>query len=155
MSVSTQGSIEEQVAWLTDRTQIHDLVLSYARVADSKDWQGYADLFAEEGRIIWPYGDIPKKDIARSIARILEPFEATHHMLTNIGITIDGDTARTHHYLQSVHLPVASEPGQHSDVGGWYNNEYRRTPAGWRIVSLDLTFVWTSGLPFQPGDPAS
>src|SRR5690242_4127187 len=98
MTASKPTSIEEQVAWLTDRAHIHDLVLSYARCADTKDWQGYSDLFADEGRIVWPYGDIPKKDIAHSIERILEPFEATHHMLTNIGITIDGDTARAHYY---------------------------------------------------------
>lgn len=86
-------SIEEQVARLTDRAQIHDLLLSYARCADTRDWQGYSDLFAEEGRIVWPYGDILKKDIARSIERILEPYEGTHHLFANIGITIDGDTA--------------------------------------------------------------
>jgi hypothetical protein len=151
----TGSTLEEKVAWLTDRAEIHDLVLSYARCADTKDWQGYSDLFAEEGRIIWPYGDIPKADIARSIDRILSPFEATHHILTNIGITIDGDTARTHHYLQSIHVPSASEPGRHSDIGGWYDNEYRRTADGWRFVTLDLTFIWSSGIPFEPGDPSS
>lgn len=149
------STLEEKVAWLTDRAEIHDLVLSYARCADTKDWQGYSDLFAEEGRIIWPYGDISKADIARSIGRILGPFEATHHMLTNIGITIDGDRARTHHYLQSIHIPSVDEPGRHSGIGGWYDNEYRRTPDGWRFVSLDLTFIWSSGIPFAPGDPSS
>lgn len=154
MTVSQPTGIEDQVAWLVDRAHIHDLVLSYARRVDTKDWQGYADLFADDGRIVWPYGDIPKKDIARSIERILEPFDATHHMLTNIGITIDGDTARAHYYLQSVHIPSTTESDQTSDIGGWYDNDYRRTPDGWRIMKLDLTFIWSSGLPFEPGNPA-
>jgi ketosteroid isomerase-like protein len=153
MPAPSLTSTEAQIAWLTDRAQIHDLLLSYARCADTKDWKGYADLFADDGRIVWPHGGIPKHAIAASIERILEPYEMTHHLFSNIGIEIDGDTARTNHYLHATHVASANAPGQHADIGGWYDNEFRRTPEGWRFTSLDLTFVWSAGDVFEPGIP--
>jgi uncharacterized protein (TIGR02246 family) len=153
MPVTSPISVEERITWLTDRAQIHDLLLSYARCADTKDWTGFADLFAEDGRLVLPFGSIGKDEIAASAERILAPYEATHHLFANVGIDIDGDSARTNHYLQAVHLPSASTSSRHEDIGGWYNNTYRRTPDGWRFVSVDLAFVWSAGDVFEPGNP--
>lgn len=151
---SHSPTTEEQVQWLTDRAQIHDLVLQYARTADTKDYEGYANLFSDDGRILWPLGRIDKKDIARSISVILGPFERTHHLFANIGIEIEGDTARSNHYLQAVHVGSGADSGDHADIGGWYNNHYRRTPDGWKIVSVELNFIWSGGSEFNPGSPA-
>jgi hypothetical protein len=144
---------EERLQWLVDRAQIHDLVVSYARCADEKDWEGFAELFSDEGRLVLPFGDITKDQMAESGERILRPFGSTHHMFTNFAIEIEGDTARSRHYLQATHVLDAAEKGQHADIGGWYDNEYRRTPDGWRFVSVNLTFIWSDGEPFAPGDP--
>ena len=155
MPVAAPVSVEEQIAWLTDRAQLHDLLIAYARRADTKDWVGFADLFADDGRIVLPFGSITKDEMAGSVERVLAPFEGTHHLFANIGIEIDGDTARTNHYLQAVHVASADTPSRHADIGGWYDNTYRRTPDGWRFVSVDLTFVWSDGDAFEPGDPTS
>jgi len=152
--LSNLPTTAEQVQWLSDRAQIHDLALQYARCADTKDWQGFADLFAHDGRILWPLGQIDKESIARSVEVILTPFERTHHLFANIGIRIDGDTARSNHYLQAVHVGSGTDSGTHADIGGWYDNHYRRTSDGWRIVSVELTFVWSGGTEFKPGNPA-
>jgi SnoaL-like domain len=146
---------DARIQWLVDRAQIHDLLVAYARCADTKDWAGFAELFADEGTLVLPFGTVPKERLAESAERILGPFEATHHVFTNVSITIDGDTARTNHYLQATHVPSAVRPDQHADIGGWYDNTCRRTPEGWRFVTVDLTFVWSDGIPFEPGDPAS
>jgi hypothetical protein len=76
-------------------------------------------------------------------------------VFTNVSVTIEGDTARTNHYLQATHVPSTARPGQHADIGGWYDNTCRRTAEGWRFVTVDLTFIWSDGIPFEPGDPAS
>ncbi|MDV7353678.1 nuclear transport factor 2 family protein [Rhodococcus oxybenzonivorans] len=153
MPVTSPVSVEEQIAWLTNRVQIHDLLLAYARCVDTKDWTGFADLFADDGRVVLPFGSIGKGDMADSVERILAPYEATHHLFANVGIDIDGDTARANHYLQAVHVTSAGTSSRHADIGGWYNNTYRRIPGGWRFVSVDLTLVWSAGDVFEPEDP--
>lgn len=148
-------SLEENVQTLVDRAEIHDLLLAYARCADTKDWAGFADLFADDGHIILPFGKLEKADMARATAAVLSPFEETQHLFSNISIAIDGDSATTNHYLQATHVPSAREQGIHADIGGWYDNTCRRTAKGWKLVSVGLTFVWSDGIPFQPGDPSA
>jgi hypothetical protein len=155
MSTTPPNTLEAQVAWLTDRAQIHDLLLSYARCADTKNWAGFADLFTDEGRILLPFGSIVKDQIAASGESILAPYEGTHHLFANVGIEIEGDIARTNHYLHAVHVTSASAPSQHADIGGWYDNVCRRTADGWRFESVDLTFVWADGNVFEPGTPTN
>jgi hypothetical protein len=149
----TPQRAEEQLQWLIDRAQIQDLLVAYARCADEKDWDGFADLYADEGRLVLPFGDITRDQMAASCERVLRPFGRTHHMFSNFAIDIDGDTASSRHYLHATHVYDAEQQGRHADIGGWYDNEYRRTEDGWRFVSVNLTFIWSDGAPFEPGDP--
>lgn len=64
-------------------------------------------------------------------------------------IAIDGDTATSRSYLQAVHRTDEAEPSEHADIGGWYDHAFVRDEAGWRIASMELTFVWTAGAPFD------
>ena len=149
------NSLEKNVQILVDRAEIHDLILGYARNADTKNWEAFAQLFADDGYAQYPFGKVEKKDMARAAGAILQPFERTQHMFSNISITIDGDTATTNHYLQATHVPALAEQGAHADIGGWYDNTCRRTADGWKIVSVNLTFVWSGGIPFEAGDFAA
>ena len=153
MPAPSPTNTEAQIAWLTDRAQIHDLLLAYARCLDTRNWRACAGLLVDDGRVLWPHGSITKDQLAASVETILEPFERTHHVYTNISIEIDGDTARTNHYLQSTHIKSANAPSKHADVGGWYDNLCRRTQDGWRLEQIDLTFVWSAGDVFEPGIP--
>ena len=64
---------EEQIQWLMDRAEIHDLIMAYARYVDTKDWEAFADLFADDGCIILPFGKLEKKNLARSTANVARP----------------------------------------------------------------------------------
>jgi uncharacterized protein (TIGR02246 family) len=146
-------NLEDKVQWLQDRVEIQDLLHSYARCADTKDWEGFADLFTDDGYLVLPFGKLEQKDMVRAVASVLSPWPATHHLFANVTIAVDGDFATTNHYLQATHVTDATNPSAHADIGGWYDNTFRRTPSGWKIVSVDLTFVWHDGVPFEPGDP--
>jgi hypothetical protein len=149
------SSPEAQLQWLVDRAAVADVLTALARRADIRDYQGMVDLFADDGIIVVPFGSgsMPARDLGPATEKIFEQYEATHHLLGNIEIDIDGDTARSHHYVLATHLPSRERPNEHADIGAWYDNEYRRTLAGWRLTTLDLGFVYSSGLAFQPGDP--
>ena len=147
------STLEADVRKLLDRAEINDLLLAYARCADTKDWEGFADLFTDDGYLVLPFGKLEKKDMSRAVRSVLAPWQATQHLFANVAITIDGDHATTNHYLQATHVPEANSASEHADIGGWYDNTCRRTPDGWKLVSVSLTFVWHDGIPFTPGDP--
>jgi uncharacterized protein (TIGR02246 family) len=140
---------EEQLAWLVDRAQISDLVITYARLADTADWDGIAALFTEDGLVTTPVGrPFRGREFARYSGPFMARFAATHHMISNIAVAIDGDHATSHSYLQAVHRTRDNDLGAHADIGGWYEHTFVRDAGGWRIASMKLHFVWTAGEPF-------
>jgi hypothetical protein len=109
--------------WLVDRTQISDLLYSFASALDNKDWQAYVANYADGGYIELPDPQTPggtfilhKNKMLELVPKSLGRYTATHHISTNHQITIDGDQARSRSYLQAVH--VGAKPVAHWSVGG-------------------------------------
>jgi SnoaL-like domain len=143
-------SADAQLQWLVDRAAITDVLTAMPNRANAKAFDSIRELFTEDGVIEVPYATIPAAEIPERVGRIIGAFDATHHMVSNIEIEIDGDDARSHHYLHAVHIPDAEHPDQHADYGAIYDNEYRRTPGGWKLSRVHLRIVFTDGLPFEP-----
>lgn len=142
----------DKVQWLVDRALISDLLFSFARALDTRDFEAYVENFAEEGTLELPdpssgdgAGVLLRRDQLMDTLQGLKKFSATHHISTNHQITIDGDRASSRSYLQAVH--VGSSPFDHWDAGGWYDCEYRRTSEGWKFTRVMLTEVWVAGDP--------
>jgi hypothetical protein len=136
--------------WLVDRTQISDLLYSFAAALDNKDWQAYAANYAEGGYIELPDPQsaggtfiLHKSEMLELVPKSLGRYTATHHISTNHQISIEGDQARSRSYLQAVH--VAAMPVDHWTVGGWYDSRFLRTPQGWKFIAVRLTAVWLDG----------
>jgi ketosteroid isomerase-like protein len=148
-----QQSIEQQVQWLVDRALISDLLHSFARALDTKDFAAYVDNYTEDGTIELPQPSsttggkllMRRDEMLAKVPHSLAKYSATHHLSSNHQITINGDTASSRSYLQAVH--VGATPLDHWDGGGWYDSSYRRTAAGWKFVTVKLTVVWLSGTP--------
>jgi|ERR1700729_145603 hypothetical protein len=143
-------SAAAQLQWLVDRAAITDVLTAMPNRANAKAFDSIPELFTEDGVIEVPYATIPAAEIPERVGRIIGAFDATHHMVSNIEIDINGDVARSHHYLRAVHVPDAQHPDLHADYGAIYDNEYRRTSAGWKLSKVRLRFVFTDGLPFEP-----
>jgi hypothetical protein len=139
---------EAQLQWLVDRALIGDVLIRYARCADTKDWAGIAALFSEDGTVISPFGDFPGRQFESIAAPLMEPFWATHHISSNHAIEVDGDRASSRSYLQAIHLTDPGDPSVHADIGGWYDHTFERVDGRWLIASMDLSFVWSDGVPF-------
>jgi SnoaL-like domain len=141
----TPVTAEDQLQWLVDRAQISDLLIEYARCVDAADFEALTALFAEGGALVLPFARLEREQIAPGSVQALGPYWKTHHMGTNYAIEVDGDRAKSHSYLQAVHIHSESNLGAHGDLGGWYDNTYVRTEEGWRFEIVSLTFAWTSG----------
>lgn len=136
-----------QLRWLVDRAQISDLLVEFARSLDEKDWEGNTALYVPDG--VFEAGAslrLEGHDQLRMSGsdRGLGQYAGTWHLSANHAIHIDGDTARTRSYLLGVHL-LGGSPARHADGAGWYDCTVRRTPEGWRFVSVRISEVWTAG----------
>jgi hypothetical protein len=127
------------VSDLDDRLAIQDLIARYPIVVDGRDWDGLDALFALDAHIDFTAFGGPAGDLASTkafLADALGGFRRTQHMMGLPAITLTGDraTART-----SCHNPMVLDDGDGSTsvwlIGLWYDDEFARTPDGWRFTS--------------------
>ena len=146
-------TLDEKVNWLVDRAEISDLLVSFARALDTRDFAAYVANYAADGCIDLPQpagGPNARLRIARDemLMRVPQSFlsyTATHHLSANHQITIEGDRATSRSYVVAVH--VRKTPHDHWDAGGWYDCVYGRTSEGWKFVEVKLTAVYLDGSP--------
>ncbi len=138
---------EDQLQWLVDRALIGDLLIEFARALDERDWDAYAETYAEDGELaISPtVSHTGRAGMSAFVAASLSPYPGgTHHLSTNHAIHIDGDRATTRSYLVAAHV---YELDRQAIGAGWYDCRVRRTEHGWRLGHVALTVRWVAGEP--------
>jgi ketosteroid isomerase-like protein len=145
---------DDQLQWLVDRARISDLLVAYAWLVDTGDFDALAALFTDDGALHLPFSTLPTAEIASGSRVALGPYAATHHISANHDIEISGDVASSRSYFQAAHVPDTGQPGRHADIGGRYDNTYRRVDGQWRFVVVRVTFVWTLGSGFPSVEPS-
>ncbi|HEU0044488.1 nuclear transport factor 2 family protein [Sphingomonas sp.] len=145
---------EGQLQWLVDRAAITDLFLAFARAIDDKDQRAYTDCFAEDGVVALPHGRFEGRDAILNM-RTPPARWATHHLQAGHQILLNGDKATARVQMMAAHVFDAAVPGGNARAGGWYDAELTRTAAGWRLCSVVLTIIWSTGemMPTAKGTP--
>jgi hypothetical protein len=133
---------------LTDRAEVSELcdryVLHLDKDRDNDDW--LASVFTEDAHLIFPMGEYKGLDGLAAFQRMArDTFSRTHHLSSNYVIRMDGDRAEVRAHLMAVHVRERAEPGVHFDIGGHYEAEAVRTPAGWRLRRFVFDLVWHAG----------
>jgi hypothetical protein len=108
---------------------------------------GVAELFTEDG--YWDagtWGRAVGKEAIRDLYRSFGVFPFTMHIVTNPVIEVNGDTATGDWHMIGVAKPSPEAPSFF--MIGIYNDEYARTPDGWRFKSLRHTTAGTT-TPFE------
>lgn len=115
--------LESKVQWLMDRTAISELLFSFARALDTRDYATYVDNYADGGVLELPDPVKPgativlrKEQMLEAVPKSLGRYRATHHLSANHQIRVDGDRASSVSYLQAVH--VREVPTDHWSAGG-------------------------------------
>ncbi|MFE4518833.1 nuclear transport factor 2 family protein [Kitasatospora sp. NPDC056783] len=154
------AALAQRVRVLTDRADITGLIDGYLLSLDTVPHTGgrfdeawARRHFTPDVRITTPVGEHQGIDgLAESEQATLAKFERTQHVGANYMIDLDGDRAAVRWNAVMAHVhPAATqrarneEPGGHFDVGGTFTGEAVRTPGGWRLRSLEVRAVWTSG----------
>jgi 3-phenylpropionate/cinnamic acid dioxygenase small subunit len=127
---------------LTDRIEINDLLTRYAHAVDSKDWALYRTVFTPDAVIDYESAGGIKGDletVANWLESTLAGFPMTQHLVSNINVDLDGDSATVRAMFYN---PMGTPKGTTFFCGGWYNHQLVRTPDGWRSRNLFEESAW-------------
>ena len=120
-----------------DEITVLQLINRYALAIDMHDWDAFTDIFTEDAvadfasvASFLPGGSraLGRGQIVALLSKSLANRQRTAHFISNHIVDVDGDHARSSHYLHNRNLSIY----------GIYTCEHSRTNVGWRIASLKL-----------------
>ena len=120
---------------MSDRFEIQQLLIDYSTAIDRRRFDDLDRVFTEDAYIDYrAMGGIDGRypEVKAWLAQVLPNFPAYAHMLGNFDARVDGDTAwsRTICFNPMV---LGGDQKQILFCGLWYQDEFVRTPAGWRM----------------------
>jgi len=124
-------SLEE----ISDRLEIQQLMIDYSNAIDQKRFDDLDRVFTEDAYIDYRVtggieGAFP--EVKAWLKEVLPNFPAYYHMLGNVDIRIDGDSAASRTICFNP-MVFNAEEKQILFVGIWYVDEFTRTADGWRM----------------------
>ncbi len=123
------------LAEISDRFEIHQLLIDYSTAIDQRRFDDLDRVFTEDAYIDYrAMGGIDGRfpEVKVWLAQVLPKFPAYAHMLGNFDVRIDGDTASSRTILFNP-MVLGGEKNQILFCGLWYEDEFIRTPEGWRM----------------------
>lgn len=140
--------MDRAIKLLLDRQEISDLIYRYGSSLDDRDWARLSNCFTSDAVAV--YGaEIGRQNGYAAIENIcrtfLEPLDSSQHLISNLEIEIEGDTARSRCYLHAQHTKAGTPGGDNLTIGGRYIDELIRTFDGWRIRKRELRVMWQEG----------
>lgn len=138
---------DPNLARLSDRQAIEQLLAGdYPHALDSRDFDGYAALFTEDGQLTLQGNTAKGRPAIRDFVAALPPEPRVMHPISNLSYAIDGDTAKGGAYWQDIGL-VNGAPGVL--IAGRYEDTLRKVDGVWRIAtrSIVIEFAPTQAAP--------
>lgn len=147
MSVPSDGSTNALLRLLLDERDIRDVLHRYAAALDQRDWGLLASCFVPEATAHYEMiGELRGYAAIEQVCRhALKPMARTHHLIGNVEVKVDGDTAKSSCYLHAQHVRPGTAGGDTNIIAGRYDDEFVRTVQGWRIRRRSLDVWWTFG----------
>jgi SnoaL-like domain len=144
---------------ISDRLEIQDLMVRYSHAVDTRQWDALDEVFTEDALIDYTaMGGIRGnlEEIKEFLASAMAGFPAFQHLIANMSVTVDGDTAtgRT-----MCHNPLVLPGERSADNGGvlycglWYHDTFVRVDGAWRIKERveEKSYMYTAPAPSAAG----
>ncbi|MEA2178008.1 MAG: hypothetical protein QOG77_1305 [Solirubrobacteraceae bacterium] len=135
----------DELRQLKDRLDVSDVITRYAFALDQCEWDEMERIWDDEVEV-----DLPHVEAAETVSRsamiemirdTVGGFEATHHMIPNHLVTVDGDQATVKNYANAWHsVPTERGITDYCLIRGFYRWGLRRTEDGWRVNAMKVTF---------------
>ena len=125
-------SVAARLQHFEDKEEIQQVLLDYGRYLDSRDFAGYASLFAKDGQWIGGFGTVPAAEIKAFMEKAMgtQNTAKNYHLLSNFVITVKGDTATAWSRWAFV---VPGQQGAAIAQAGRYDDQLVRENGKWRF----------------------
>lgn len=125
-------SLEE----ISDRLEIQQLLIDYSTAIDQRRFDDLDRVFTPDAYIDYRVmggidGTYPA--VKAWLAQVLPNFPVYAHMLGNFDVRISGDTASSRTICFNP-MVLGGDSGNVMFCGLWYDDEFVRTPEGWRMT---------------------
>ena len=134
-----------------DRLAILELIARLGLLVDARDWNALEGLFTNPvySDRTSLFGGEPETlspgELVGGLRQVLGNLDATHHLITNQVISLDGDQATSAANMQGTHVLANASGGPVWIAAGRHDYQLKRTADGWRIAGLTFTVQWASG----------
>jgi hypothetical protein len=121
---------------LLDRQAITEVLFLYCRACDRADEALLRSCFHADSQHRHGGFEGLSEDFCVMAMRIISAAKVTKHVLTNVQIELDGDTAQSEAYYHAYHRVVDRRSGLEEDnfSGGRYLDRFERRDGRWRIA---------------------
>lgn len=125
------------LAEISDRIEIHDLLVDYCHAIDTRDWDALDDVFTPDATIDYTEMGGTRGTVTETkkfLAEAMALFVGFQHMIATSKVTLDGDSATGKTICHNpMILTGADGKAQVFLCGLWYCDTFVRTQQGWRI----------------------
>jgi hypothetical protein len=137
---------------MLDKHQLHELVLTYCRASDRRDFALIRTLYHDDA--IDDHGAMfsgPVDEFVAWLPGAMAQFEATQHSISNALFEVEGDRANGEIYALAYHRTHPPD-AQEIVIGGRYLDRYERRNGAWKFVHRSLALDWCN---VRAVDPAA
>jgi hypothetical protein len=126
---------------MEDGLELSAMVSRVVRCLDDHEYEGLRACFTENATIRTPGGLSTGPDAIITQARTRHAeYAATHHLMTDVLVDLDGDQATVRANQQATLVGQGDTPT--SQLGAVYRLTAARTGAGWRFTQMQVDQVW-------------
>jgi hypothetical protein len=130
-----------------DQLTITQTVTGIGLYSDLREWDRVLTMLA--GQVTTDYvsvfgGDVEtasRTDLVGQWRAILQGFDATQHLITNVAVDGSGDEATTRSHVRATHRI----DDRFWTLGGVYTHRLVRTADGWRVVFMGIQRLYEEG----------
>ncbi|GGN46757.1 hypothetical protein GCM10011349_14280 [Novosphingobium indicum] len=134
---------------MADREDIIEVLNLYGFAMDTRRWDLFDRIFTADCDV--DYGPTSswqdREQFKTDFGTFHELFDATQHVMTNHLVQVDGDTAAAHTYGSWRLIRHAAGDPPVWDGSGYYDDQFVRTPEGWRVAKRTCRVVFWTGNP--------
>ncbi|MEY8015969.1 nuclear transport factor 2 family protein [Mycobacterium servetii] len=121
----------DRVRLLVDERDVERALTKLARAMDDRDWAAMAEILAADAQGDFGAGRLHgSAAIIEMIRGFLDNCGPTQHLLGNVVIDVDGNTATSRAYIHDVHLSADANPSARFYTLGDYRDTWQRCSDG-------------------------
>ncbi len=138
------GDQDRRLREAADKIEIQDVLARYCRALDRLDVDMLASIYHDGAFDHHGPFDKPGKELAPELIALVRDSTVTAmHLLSNISIELDGDTA----YVESYVTTIAVHEETYDDIGARFADRFERRNGEWKIAERTMIMEFSRSFP--------